>query len=105
MSKPIPLNIPTNLLFTKGNIVPGIKNLVIVNDEYTVENFISELLICLFDKSADETIDMIKFFGRENYLIVGIFSQDVIETKIKQLADFAEKRNEHLITITTDVKK
>lgn len=103
MSKPI--QIPGHLISTKGNKIQGVRNLVIVNDEYTVENFIIALLLNIFDKSDKEVFNMIKDFRRDNSVIAGTFSQDVVETKVKQASDFAQKRNKHLVIITTDAKQ
>lgn len=69
---------------------PSMYKVLIHNDDYTTMEFVVEVLIQIFEKSAAEATKIMYDVHRRGIGIAGIYVYDIAATKITQAADMAE---------------
>ncbi|MEI7669876.1 MAG: ATP-dependent Clp protease adapter ClpS [Pseudomonadota bacterium] len=73
---------------------PPLYKVILLNDDYTPMDFVVHVLKQFFHKNNDEAIKIMLEVHKQGSSLCGVFTRDVAETKIEQVASFARK-NEH----------
>ena len=71
---------------------PEMWNVILHNDNYTTKVFVVEVLAAVFHKSAAEAAQIMMFVHRNGKGVVGTYTWDVAQTKIKRVHMLAKKR-------------
>jgi ATP-dependent Clp protease adaptor protein ClpS len=72
---------------------PGMYRVVLLNDDYTTMEFVVEVLVAVFHKTAAESTKIMLDVHEKGKGIVGAYTYDVASTKILQVEEMA-KENE-----------
>jgi len=64
--------------------VPGMFKVVIINDDYTPMEFVTQVLIELFGKSKEEAIAVMMLIHKQGRGVAGIFTKEIAEQKAKE---------------------
>lgn len=76
-------------------------HVVFHNDDYTTMEFVVHVLMKFFHQSETEATQVMLQIHHKGYGIVGVFTRDVAETKVKQVTDYA-KENGHPLRCTAE---
>ncbi|MCX7745799.1 MAG: ATP-dependent Clp protease adapter ClpS [Clostridia bacterium] len=71
---------------------PKMYRVILLNDDYTTMDFVVEVLVHVFHKSAAEATKIMLDVHEKGKGIVGIYTYDIAATKIAQVEDLATKR-------------
>ncbi len=63
------------------------------NDDYTTMEFVVEILLRYFHKSAPEAAQIMLKVHQEGRGVAGIYSYEIAETKVAQVTEEAQSRN------------
>ena len=72
---------------------PKMFKVILLNDDYTTMEFVVDVLVSIFHKSASEATKIMLDVHEEGQGLVGIYTYDVAHTKILQTHQLA-KQNE-----------
>jgi len=64
--------------------VPGMHKVVIINDDYTPMEFVTQVLIELFGKSKEEAVAVMMLIHKQGRGVAGIFTKEIAEQKAKE---------------------
>jgi len=70
---------------------PRLYKVVLLNDDYTTMDFVTEILMIIFHKTKDDAVKIMLDVHNKGKGIVGIYSYDIAVTKIKQTEEMAIK--------------
>ncbi len=73
---------------------PSLYKVVLLNDDYTPQEFVVWLLEAVFNKSGDEAVRIMLHVHQTGVGICGIYTFEVAETKVAQVMELA-RRNGH----------
>jgi ATP-dependent Clp protease adaptor protein ClpS len=62
---------------------PPSYKVILINDDYTTQDFVTELLIKVFQKTEQEALEIMWQVHREGTGIAGIYSYDVAASKVQ----------------------
>ena len=80
---------------------PSLYRVILLNDDFTPQEFVVWLLQSVFNKSPEEAIDVMLHVHQNGVGVCGIFTFEVAETKVTQVMDLAQ-RNEHPLQCTME---
>ena len=60
---------------------PSLYDVIMLNDDFTTMDFVTEVLQTVFGKSVEEAVSLMMKVHREGHAVVGIYSYDVAMTK------------------------
>lgn len=80
---------------------PSMYRVLLLNDDYTPMEFVVELLQRIFHKSHDEAIAVMLNVHQNGVGVCGVYSFEVAETKVAQVAAIA-RENEHPLQCTME---
>jgi ATP-dependent Clp protease adaptor protein ClpS len=66
--------------------------IVLINDDYTTMEFVIEVLVAIFHKSAAEATRIMLDVHRKGKGSCGVFTYDIAATKVAQVHQMARKR-------------
>lgn len=80
---------------------PPMYKVILVNDDYTPMDFVVMVLEHIFRRSHDEALSIMLEVHHHGSGIAGIYTRDVAETKIAQVAEYA-RINEYPLQCTLE---
>ena len=75
---------------------PRMYKVILFNDDYTTMEFVIEVLQRFFDINRERALHIMLKVHNEGSAICGIYSRDVAETKVTQVAKFAKQHGHPL---------
>jgi ATP-dependent Clp protease adaptor protein ClpS len=75
---------------------PSMYRVLLLNDDYTTQEFVVIVLRKYFNKSAEEAIRIMLHVHNHGVGECGVYSYEVAETKVTQVMDFARKHQHPL---------
>lgn len=75
---------------------PSMYKVLLLNDDYTPMEFVVHILEKFFNKTRQESTDIMLHVHRRGVGICGIFTYEVAETKVAQVMDFARANEQPL---------
>lgn len=61
------------------------------NDDYTTMEFVIDVLVSIFGKSSTEATQIMLSVHHKGHGICGVFTREIAETKVAQVAEYARK--------------
>ncbi len=80
---------------------PALYKVVLLNDDYTPQEFVVWLLEAVFNKSNEDAIRIMLHVHQTGVGICGVFTFEVAETKVAQVMELAS-RNGHPLQCTME---
>ncbi|MGV6800390.1 MAG: ATP-dependent Clp protease adapter ClpS [bacterium] len=80
---------------------PSLYKVILLNDDYTPQEFVVWLLEAIFQKSPEEATKIMLHVHQSGVGICGIYTYEVAETKVAQVLELA-RRNEHPLQCTME---
>lgn len=71
---------------------PRMYRVILLNDDYTTMDFVVEVIVVIFGKSAVEATQIMLDVHKKGKGIVGIYTYDIARTKIMQVEEMARQR-------------
>ena len=71
---------------------PPMYKVMLLNDDYTTMEFVVEILIYVFHKSAEESATIMLKVHREGMGVCGVYTYEVAETKVDIVHALARER-------------
>ena len=71
------------------DVLPKMKKVVLLNDDYTTMDFVVDVLMSVFDKSGDEALAITLRVHKEGRAVCGIYVYDVAQMKAMEVKDRA----------------
>lgn len=84
-------------------VQPRFKEIVILNDDYTTMNFVTTLLVNVFDKSITDANNIMMHVHNKGEGVCGIYPYDIAELKYSIANEMIFKSQEPLRIILRDV--
>ena len=92
------------LLDTEKLKKPSIFQVILLNDDYTLMEFVVEVLRRFFGKSNDAAHALMLKIHIEGEAVCGVYSHDVAQTKVSQVIDFSRKNDQPLMCVIREVR-
>jgi len=70
---------------------PSMYKVLLHNDDYTTMEFVVEVLMLVFNKSAEEAVRIMLNVHRKGIGICGVYTFEVSETKVKSVQSLARR--------------
>ena len=80
---------------------PSLYKVLLLNDDYTPQEFVVWLLEQIFQKSQEEAVRIMLHVHQTGIGICGVYTYEVAETKVAQVMELA-RRNEHPLQCTME---
>ncbi len=80
---------------------PSMYRVLLLNDDYTPMEFVVDILEQIFHKSRDEAVAVMLNVHQNGVGVCGVYSFDVAETKVAQVAAIA-RQHEHPLQCTME---
>lgn len=71
---------------------PKMYKIILLNDDYTTMDFVIEVLVVIFHKSAADATRIMLDVHEKGKGIVGIYTYDIARTKISQVENMAKEK-------------
>ncbi|MBC8394530.1 MAG: ATP-dependent Clp protease adapter ClpS [Deltaproteobacteria bacterium] len=71
---------------------PPMYKVMLLNDDYTTMEFVVEILMYVFHKSAEESAQIMLKVHREGMGVCGVYTYEVAETKVDTVHELARER-------------
>ena len=71
---------------------PSMYRVLLHNDDYTTMDFVVEILMTVFNKSMEESIQIMMSVHRQGIGICGFYTFEVAETKMNSVHTLAQKK-------------
>lgn len=78
---------------------PKLYRVILLNDDYTTQDFVVEVLISVFHKSAVEATKIMLDVHVKGKGIVGVYTYDIAKTKVTQVEQMAKEREYPLVAV------
>ncbi len=82
---------------------PSLYRVILLNDDYTTMEFVVEVLVSIFHKSAAEATKIMLDVHEKGKGVVGIYTYDIAYTKIAQVEELARAQEYPLKAIMEEV--
>jgi ATP-dependent Clp protease adaptor protein ClpS len=73
---------------------PSMYNVVLLNDDFTPMDFVTEVLQRFFNMNGDNATDIMLTIHYKGKAVCGTYSAEIAETKVEQVLHYA-KENQH----------
>ena len=80
---------------------PSLYKVLLLNDDYTPQEFVVWLLEQIFQKNQEEAVRIMLHVHQTGIGICGVYTYEVAETKVAQVMELA-RRNEHPLQCTME---
>lgn len=80
---------------------PSMYKVLLLNDDYTPQEFVVWLLQAIFKKSPEEAVQVMLHVHQSGVGVCGVYTYEVAETKVAQVMDVA-RRNQHPLQCTME---
>ncbi len=71
--------------------VPRMYKVLLLNDDYTPMEFVVECIVRFFNKTQEEATELMLKVHNDGKAICGIYSQDIAETKMSLVMNYASE--------------
>jgi ATP-dependent Clp protease adaptor protein ClpS len=71
---------------------PSMYQVLLINDDYTTMEFVVEILMFVFNKSAEESMQIMLKVHREGTGLCGVYTYEVAETKVDTVHALAREK-------------
>jgi len=78
---------------------PNMYKVILLNDDYTTMDFVVEVLITVFHKSATDATQIMLDVHQKGKGVVGTYTYDIASTKIAQVEQMASERGFPLVAV------
>ncbi len=75
---------------------PDFYKIILLNDDFTPMDFVVDLIVRFFSKSAEEATEIMLSVHHEGFGICGIYPRDIAETKMNQVNQYARQHGHPL---------
>jgi ATP-dependent Clp protease adaptor protein ClpS len=75
---------------------PRMYKVILFNDDYTTMDFVIEVLQRFFSMNRERALQIMLKVHNEGSAVCGVYSQDVAETKVTQVTEFAQQHGHPL---------
>ena len=75
---------------------PRMYKVILFNDDYTTMDFVIEVLQRFFAMNQERALQIMLKVHNEGSAVCGVYSQDVAETKMTQVSEFAKQHGHPL---------
>lgn len=80
---------------------PSLYRVLMMNDDYTPMEFVVQVLVGIFNKSADEAMQITLKVHQSGIGVCGVYTYEIAETKVAQVMDRA-KKSQHPLQCTME---
>ena len=80
---------------------PPMYKVILLNDDYTPMGFVVYVLEHVFSMTHDEAVHLMLTVHNSGQAVVGVFSHEIAETKVRQVNQLA-RANEHPLLCTME---
>ena len=80
---------------------PSLYKVLLLNDDYTPQEFVVWLLQAVFKKDAEDAVRVMMHVHQNGVGICGVYTYEVAETKVAQVMELA-RRNQHPLQCTME---
>ena len=80
---------------------PSLYKVLLMNDDYTPQEFVVWLLQAIFKKSPEEAVSVMQLVHQTGVGVCGVYTYEVAETKVAQVMELA-RRNQHPLQCTME---
>lgn len=80
---------------------PSLYKVLLLNDDYTPQEFVVWLLQAVFHKDADEAVQIMMHVHQNGVGVCGVYTYEVAETKVAQVMEIS-RRNQHPLQCTME---
>lgn len=81
---------------------PSMWKVVLVNDDFTPMNFVTEVLILVFQKSFEEAMDLMLTVHNKGRANIALYTKEIAVMKVKQVRALAEANGHPLLCIAEE---
>lgn len=71
---------------------PSMYQVLLINDDYTTMEFVVEILMFVFNKSAEKSMQIMLKVHREGMGLCGVYTYEVAETKVDTVHALAREK-------------
>ena len=76
---------------------PNLYRVLIMNDDYTTQEFVVYILARFFQKTSDEAMQIMLEAHTKGIATVGIYTRDIAETRVMRVEQFAQEHGHPLM--------
>lgn len=80
---------------------PSLYKVLLLNDDYTPQEFVVWLLQAVFKKDADDAVRIMLHVHNNGVGVCGVYTYEVAETKVAQVMELS-RRNQHPLQCTME---
>ena len=80
---------------------PSLYKVILLNDDYTPQEFVVWLLQAIFNKSPEDAVRIMMHVHQNGIGICGVYTYEVAETKVAQVMELS-RRNQHPLQCTME---
>ncbi len=80
---------------------PSLYKVLLLNDDYTPQEFVVWLLQVVFKKAPEEAVTIMLHVHQNGVGVCGVYTYEVAETKVAQVMELA-RRNQHPLQCTME---
>ena len=80
---------------------PSLYKVLLLNDDYTPQEFVVWLLQAVFKKDADEAVRVMLHVHQNGVGVCGVYTYEIAETKVAQVMELS-RRNQHPLQCTME---
>ena len=70
---------------------PPLYKVILLNDDYTTQEFVVLVLRKFFQKNADQAFELMRTVHNTGKGVAGVYPYDIAATKVKQVQNFAQQ--------------
>lgn len=82
---------------------PSKFQVILLNDDYTTMEFVIEVLQKVFHKSIEQAQQLMMNIHIDGQGICGTYSFDIAQTKVKQVLDYAQHKQQPLMCVLKEL--
>ncbi|WP_375202717.1 ATP-dependent Clp protease adapter ClpS [Hyphococcus sp.] len=80
---------------------PSLYKVLLLNDDYTPQEFVVWLLQAVFKKDAEEAVRIMMHVHQSGIGVCGVYTYEIAETKVAQVMELS-RRNQHPLQCTME---
>jgi ATP-dependent Clp protease adaptor protein ClpS len=80
---------------------PSLYKVLLLNDDYTPQEFVVWLLQAVFKKDAEEAVRVMMHVHQSGVGVCGVYTYEIAETKVAQVMELS-RRNQHPLQCTME---
>ncbi len=80
---------------------PNLYKVLIMNDDYTTQEFVIYILARFFPKTSDEDLKIMMEAHTKGMAVVGVYTRDIAETRVMRVEKFSQEHG-HPLMLTVE---